>query len=156
MQPKSFNSAKLVQISIAILISSLLLYTGLHKWWYLPYTILKLHASPVKWIGAQASLIAWALPALEIVISCLILFPARRKFGFVLSAILFAAFTLYLVVLRNAPPGTVCSCGGFIGSLNLKNHLLLVALALALSLVGVSISRSANSNASIYKNNIRG
>ena len=147
---------KYVEILVAVLISGLLLYTGLHKWWYLPSTMLKLHASPVKWISGQAILIAWILPMLEIAIACLLLLSVRKKTGFILSAILFAAFLFYLVMLRNARPGTVCSCGGFIGSLSLNSHLLLVMFAFVLSLVGASISKSAKSNASTYKNNVRG
>ena len=156
MQLKPFLNIGRIQMLIALLVSSLLLYTATHKWWYLPSTVLKLHASPVKWISGHSNFIAWTLPALEVAIACTILFPARKKLGFVLSGVLFAAFTAYVIALRSAPPGTVCSCGGFINSLTLTSHLLLVVLAMVLSLMGVLMSMLVSSNASIHKNDIRG
>lgn len=81
--------------------------------------------------------LAFVLPALEILTGVLLLFHKSRLAGFVLSALLMGIFTAYIaLVLSSYYNYTPCSCGGVLKSLSWKAHLYFNCLFLFIALLG--------------------
>src|SRR5258706_14807585 len=105
------NSAfhKLTEI-IASLFILLFIYTAISKLADQTTFRLALNMSPV--IAAYAGLLAWALPAVEIIIASLLFIPAARIYGLYASFIIMIIFTVYIGIMVFFDPTLPCSCGG--------------------------------------------
>jgi hypothetical protein len=72
-------------------------------------------------IDHYADLLSVLVPVAEAVtVVCLLTY---RRLGLALSAVLMAAFTLYVAYVLYFSPNTPCSCGGIIKQLSWKQHL---------------------------------
>jgi uncharacterized membrane protein YphA (DoxX/SURF4 family) len=109
--------------SIAWLFMLLFLYTAVSK--LMDYTVFKeeLAMSPI--LSPVASLAAGVVPAAEIVASILLLIPKWRVKGFYAAFILMLLFTAYVLAILCIDEKLPCSCGGIIGLLSWKQHLVL-------------------------------
>src|SRR5258706_1617882 len=105
------NSAfhKLTEI-IASLFILLFIYTAVSKLADQTAFRLALHRSPI--IAAYAGLVAWALPAVEIIIASLLFIPSARIYGLYASFIIMIVFTTYIGATIFFDPNLPCSCGG--------------------------------------------
>lgn len=126
---------------IAWLIAALLLYASLSKLWTFPVFKLQLKQSPWSVLSSLSGVIAWALPLGEILLALLLLWPGFRRIAFSLSALLFALFTCYLVILLNVNVHLPCSCGGIISRMGWTGHVYLNISFLLLALIGFYLSR---------------
>jgi hypothetical protein len=126
---------------IALLIVVLFLYTGFSKLWNFPVFRLQLSQSPFHLLSSLSDLVAWTLPAGEIMLACLLLWPRVRKAGFILSAVLFGIFTSYLLVLLNSGSRLPCSCGGIVSFMGWEAHVYFNIGFLLLSIVGIYLER---------------
>lgn len=80
-----------------------------------------LEKSPL--IGKYAVIISWILPAIETGAAILLIIPAFRKRGFIISFLMMLLFTAYTVCINFFVPEMPCSCGGLLEQLNWKQHL---------------------------------
>ena len=121
------------------LISSLLIllfvYTGLSKVLSIEHFRAVLGQSPV--ISSGAGMLAWQVPLTELGIALLLFFPATRLFGLWASLVLLCFFTLYLVYVLVFVPHLPCSCGGVIGSLGWKEHVVFNVFFIGLAGIGI-------------------
>lgn len=81
-----------------------------------------------------AAVAVFLIPTLEAVVVLLLLFPQTRMAGLRASAALLGVFTLYLLYMLLFLPRLPCSCGGVVGALSWKQHVLFNLAFLGLSL----------------------
>ncbi len=115
----------------------LFVYTALSKLLaYRSFTTV-LGKSPL--IQGKAALVAWLLPTIELIASALLLMPSTRKMGLYASFFLMLLFTLYIAYMLLFTQNLPCSCGGAIGRLTWKQHLVFNILFTALAFVGARL-----------------
>jgi len=90
----------------------------------------------VPLFGTYADFIAWVIPSLELIlaIGMVLAFRKVQKLSFVLSVVLMAIFTIYLLVMISLVKEKLCYCGGVIGSLGWTEHLVFNSIILLLGL----------------------
>jgi hypothetical protein len=99
---------------------------------------ISMHKQPV-WPVIQFLLI-YSLPPAEIATGILLLFKKTVKAGLVISFVLFAVFTVYIILILSRFYGQVpCSCGGVIQHMGWKFHLFFNIFFLALTITSISI-----------------
>lgn len=87
-----------------------------------------------------ASVLIWALPGAEIIVSILLVFSSTRKFGLWCAVLLMIAFTSYVaLVLFDFSGRTPCACGGVFRSMGWQLHLYFNIFFLILSTLGLII-----------------
>ena len=115
------NSKVFVPISRFLLIL-LFTYTGISK--------LSGHAQFAAQLSLQPDLapvslfLSWMLPVAELLTVLFLLFEQTELLGFLSSAFLMTAFTIYvggMLLFQSALP---CSCGGVIAQMTWKEHLI--------------------------------
>ena len=95
----------------------------------------------VPLLGKEVSFWAAAIPLAEIGITLLLVFEGSRRVGMYGTLVLIGLFTGYLLYLLLAAPHLPCSCGGLIGALSWKQHLVLNTALAGLASWGCSLSR---------------
>jgi putative oxidoreductase len=78
------------------------------------------------------------LPATEIAVSLLLIFPKTRLIGFYVASGMMTAFTIYVGLgiahaLKNIP----CSCGGIFKNISWQSHFYINLIFLAISIGGI-------------------
>jgi hypothetical protein len=122
-------------LTIAWLFIILFAYAAFIKLFEFNSFVRQLKHSP--FIGAFASIVAVLLPAIELIIVPLLVFPKTRIFGLYGSLILLMAFTCYISFLICVAPSLPCSCGGIIGKLSWQQHLLFNVILCLIALAGI-------------------
>lgn len=111
--------------TIVEIISSLLIllfiYTGLSK--MLDYSEFRLQLGKSPFITHFASLVAWTLPAFEILVALALFFKKSRLVGLYASLFLMTMFTAYIYAMLNYSYDLPCSCGGIISKMTWGQHL---------------------------------
>lgn len=93
--------------------------------------------------------LVWGLPTMELLATGLLLFHRTRGWGVFLSLLLMLLFTGYIgLVLLGAWDKVPCACGGLIGSLGWKAHLLFNLVFVALGTVGLLLLKNQNRGSS--------
>lgn len=95
-------------------------------------------------LAKYAFLVAWLVPAIELIIALGILIPSTRNISLKASAGLLAIFTLYIFYMFRFYPKTPCSCGGIISLLGWKEHIVFNLAYLFLSLLPLFLMKSIN------------
>ena len=116
----------------------LFVYTATSKLFKIDVFQVQLDRFP--WVRHMALFIAWAVPITELVAAGLLLSGRVRRIGFVLSLALMAAFTLYLALMLGTEKHLPCSCGGVVGWLNWKQHLIFNIFFTGIALSGLVFS----------------
>ena len=98
----------------------------------------------------NARWLAWAVPALEIMVCGLLLFPASRRVGLWISFSLMILFSAYIIAITQFTEDVPCSCGGILQNMTWDQHLLFNLAAVALSLFGLILMTFTQKN---YCNN---
>lgn len=94
-----------------------------------------------KLLADHAALIAWLVPAIEIVIALLLLLPQTRQIGLASSVVLLAVFTAYIVYMFNFYPHKPCSCGGIISKLGWREHIVFNLFFLVLAVIALRLNK---------------
>ena len=120
---------------ISAVILLLFLYTAGSKLLNHAEFRLALAGSPV--VKPFAGILAWALPAAEILIVVLLFFPSTRLKGMYASLLLLSIFTLYLCCILLFSPVLPCTCGGVIEKLSWPQHIAFNLFFMLLVLTGI-------------------
>ena len=136
---------------ISLLFVVLFLYTGISKLLDFPIFKEQLNDSPI--LHLFANVVVWGLPVTEFVVSILLFLPSFRYVGLWASLVLLSAFTLYVLTVLFYDKTLPCSCGGIIGSLSWKAHLVVNILLTTLAGYSIYISKF-NSRASKSSNQL--
>jgi putative oxidoreductase len=117
------KSKILIQISTVTryLLIFLFTYTGISKIIDHNNFYTSIMLSPV--IHAQASIIVWLVPAVELLIVALLLSGKYTQTGLVFSLLLMIVFTAYITYMVFFIKDLPCSCGGVIKELSWNNHI---------------------------------
>ncbi|MFN8271953.1 MAG: hypothetical protein U0U33_16925 [Chitinophagaceae bacterium] len=124
---------------IAGLLILLFVYTALSK--LDNYSFFQAQLSLYPFIGLFGGTLAWAIPAMELIITLLLLIPAYRTKGLKAALILLIAFTVYLLLMILYTPDLPCSCGGVIQSLTWTQHIFFNCGFIMVTLVAVLMSK---------------
>jgi hypothetical protein len=146
--PNLMSFSWLKRNTIIEIISSLLIilfiYTALSKISSYPTFIVQLSKSP--FITSYAKSIAWALPAVEILISLLLVFKRTRLIGLYASFFMMSLFTAYLIIMLNFSYHIPCSCGGVLQNLSWNDHIVFNAFFIVIAGTGTLLqSNETNS-----------
>ncbi len=76
-----------------------------------------------KLIMNHAGVIAWLIPAMELILVVLLLWRNTRRVGLYASAMLLAVFTAYIIYMFVYYPAKPCSCGGVLAALSWRQHI---------------------------------
>ena len=92
------------------------------------------------WIKHMATILVWAVPAIELLAAGLLLARGMRKTGLYLSLSLMVLFTVYLALMLGSGEHLPCSCGGVIAWMSWKQHLVLNIFFIGIAMAGLAYS----------------
>src|SRR5690606_38246751 len=75
-------------------------------------------------LSAYAGLLAWLVPALEIIIAFLLIFKRLQFWSLFAAYVLLIMFTAYMFIMLNYTSFLPCSCGGILEKLDWTEHLI--------------------------------
>jgi hypothetical protein len=88
-------------------------------------------------IGRGADVVAWTVPLTELAIVLLLFYDRARKYGLRASLYLLVLFALYLGYMLLFEPHLPCSCGGVVGRMSWRMHLLFNLCFIVLTLIAL-------------------
>ena len=87
-----------------------------------------------------AIILAWLIPAIEIILAFLLLLPRTSKIALWASLFLLTAFTLYIAIVMTGVFGRIpCSCGGILKNMSYGTHLIFNLFFVSIALLGLAI-----------------
>jgi uncharacterized membrane protein YphA (DoxX/SURF4 family) len=120
-------------ISAALVL--LLVYAASGKLMDYPLFVAQLHTHP--YLKPFAGFLAWSVPAVELIISMLMIIPRTRLTGLYAAAALLFAFTAYLVLMLLSGKDLPCSCSGIISSMSWGQHIVFNIVFMLLAIFGI-------------------
>lgn len=97
--------------------------------------------SRVAVIGGYAGLIAWGVPAVEIIVSVLLIIPKTHQwglYGFMVTMIVFTTYILTMLIWAKTFP---CHCNLFVENLSWEQHVWFNLGFIGLSIFAIAISK---------------
>lgn len=83
-------------------------------------------------------ILAWALPATELITTALLCIRETRLKGLYASLFLLSVFTIYIAIAMNGAFSKIpCSCGGILQKMNYKTHILFNISFILLAFIGI-------------------
>lgn len=132
---------------IAALFVLLFLYASVTK--LLDYEKFRVQLGQSPLLTAFAGFVAWFIPAVEIVISVLLLFLRTRLVALYASFCLMVMFTCYIIAITQFSEYIPCSCGGVLQNMGWTQHLIFNIGFVLLALVAILLSSKAG-NSTVY------
>lgn len=83
--------------------------------------------------------IAWAVPAVEILVSIMLAVPRLRNVGLLAAFGMMTLFTLYIATILSFSNEIPCSCGGVLSTLSWEQHLLFNFIFVLLAFIGIRL-----------------
>lgn len=115
------RSRQIIVEIICALFVTLFTYAAVSKLMDYDKFILQLGQSPV--LTAFSGIVVWLVPAVEVIISGLLMMKRFRLAGLYASYSLMVMFTAYIVVITRFSEYVPCSCGGVLEKLSWNQHL---------------------------------
>lgn len=103
----------------------------------LDYENFKFGISESPFIASFAGLLAWAVPASELIIAGMLVVPALRLAGLYASFVLMLSFTIYIAAMLLFGSDIPCSCGGVLEELSWPAHIVFNSVFVLLSALGI-------------------
>lgn len=122
---------------IAALVIILFVYAALMK--LSDYANFQFGLSESPLIAPFAGFLAWAIPAGELCISIMLVWPAWRLAGFIASFILMLLFTLYIGGMLLLGTDIPCSCGGVLEDMSWGMHIVFNSVYVILCGIGINL-----------------
>jgi len=129
---------------ISSLLIILFIYTALSK--LSGYNTFTVQLSKSPFITSYAKLIAWSLPAAEILISLLLVSKKTRLIGLYASFFMMSLFTAYLIIMLKFSYHIPCSCGGVLQYLSWNDHIVFNTFFIVISGAGVLLKANETNN----------
>ena len=98
-----------------------------------------LSESPI--IAPFAGILAWAVPATELIIAAILVLPYLRLAGLYASFVLMVSFTLYIIVMLSFYDDIPCSCGGVLEDMSWGVHIAFNLLFVLLSAWAIMLEK---------------
>src|SRR5699024_4839500 len=99
----------------------LFIYTGVSK--LLDLGIFQSQIAQSAMLAPYASILAWLVPIVELLLAGLLLINRNRTWGLLGSAVLMLGFTIYVYLIWTYSPSLPCSCGGVLEAMDWEAHL---------------------------------
>lgn len=130
---------KLVIDIIVALLTLLFIYVGVSK--LLGYAVFKNHLSLSPWppLSITAHYTAWILPALQLLIACLLVIPRTRTHGLWLSLLAMLLFTGYILILLTSGVRLPYTCGGVFELMTWESQLVFNTAFTLFTIAGISL-----------------
>jgi len=133
MKPKLYSV-------FCFLLILLFTYTAVSKWLNIEAHLYAMRNQPFS--RSVNDLLAYALPAVEIITVVLLVINSTRLLGLYISLLLMALFTAYVsAVLLNFFGRIPCSCGGVIELLGWNEHLVFNIFFLLISIAAIRLHK---------------
>jgi uncharacterized membrane protein YphA (DoxX/SURF4 family) len=120
---------------ISYLFILLFIYAAASK--LMDYDKFKIQVGQSPLLTNYAGVIAWFIPALEIVIAVLLTVKRTVLLGLYASLSLMVMFTVYIILILNFAERVPCSCGGILERMSWTTHLVFNIVFVALALAGI-------------------
>jgi uncharacterized membrane protein YphA (DoxX/SURF4 family) len=128
---------------ICTLLIALFIYAAFSKWVDMKAFSRAMYNQPFPHWASSFFIVS--LPAIEVVISFLLIIGKTRQLGLIASAMLMSMFTIYISsILLHFFPRVPCSCGGVIRKLGWGQHLLFNLFFMAIAFWGISLNRKVS------------
>lgn len=137
---------------ICFLLILLFVYAASSK--LIEYSSFKIQLSNSPILKPFAAIIAWFVPAVELIIVMMLTVKNTRKYGLYASLILLMIFTLYISGMLLSEIHLPCSCGGIIQGLSWGRHLIFNLVFMALCFTGIILRRKQKQDTLIKNKNI--
>jgi uncharacterized membrane protein YphA (DoxX/SURF4 family) len=124
---------------ICTLIIALFVYAASSK--LLDYYNFQFGLSESPFIAPFANILAWAIPAGELLIAVMLVIPVLRLTGLYASGILMSLFTVYIAAMLLSASEIPCSCGGILEEMSWSAHIVFNSAFVALSVWGIYLQR---------------
>src|SRR5687768_1270267 len=118
---KQINMYTIVLDIIRLFLAVLFCYAAASKLLEIDLFVSQIGKSPL--IQHHANIIAWLIPALELIISVCLFIPKTIQAALFASFTLMLIFTLYIAFLLLFSPHVPCSCGGILSTMDWNEHL---------------------------------
>ena|SRR5882757_8718120 len=132
------KSGKWIADICAMCLVFLFVYTATSK--LFQFNLFRWQLEGFPWIGRMGNVLAWMVPAVELAAAGLLLIRRRRITGFYVSLILMVLFTIYLALMLGTQTHLPCSCGGVIGKMTWRQHLVFNLFFTGISITGLVYS----------------
>lgn len=129
---------------ISSLLIILFIYTSLSK--LSEYNTFTVQLSKSPFITSYARSIAWSLPAVEILISLLLVSKKTRLPGLYASFFMMSLFTAYLIIMLKFSYHIPCSCGGVLQNLSWNAHIVFNAFFIIIAGAGALLKANETNN----------
>ncbi|MNJ98896.1 hypothetical protein D3C87_166650 [compost metagenome] len=113
----------------------LFLYAATSK--LIDYNKFQLQMSKSPIITDYAHVLVWMVPALEIIISIMLLIEKTKMIGLFAAFGLMSLFTAYIYAILNYSDSIPCSCGGVLQKMTWDQHLIFNIVFVILGIVGI-------------------
>lgn len=136
---------ELVMFIVILLIVMMWLYASSSKYFDFAGFKRDMHKQPFPtWLS---DILIFTLPPIEITTALIVTWQKTRRIGLVVTEVLMAAFTLYIIaIILNFFPRVPCSCGGIIKSFTWEEHLIFNLFFVAIGIVGLMLSKAPENN----------
>lgn len=137
-QSKVWLSDKTKRIIVDIIVYMyvlLFLYAATSK--LIEYDKFQLQISKSPIITNYAHILVWMVPALEIIISIMLLIDRIRMIGLFAAFGLMSLFTAYIYAILNYSDFIPCSCGGVLQKMTWDQHLIFNIAFVLLGIAGI-------------------
>lgn len=91
-----------------------------------------------------APTLAWAVPAVEIIVAIMLMTTRFRLAGMYAAFGLMFVFTLYIIAILSFSEHLPCSCGGVLSTLGWREHLVFNIFFVGLGLAGIMLLSKNN------------
>lgn len=123
---------------IVFMFMFLFIYAAVTK--LLEYDLFKAQIGKSPLITRYASLFAWLVPLVELLVAAMLFFPRLQLLGLYGSFSLMFAFTGYIAFILTFSPYVPCSCGGILSSMGWTEHLIFNVGFTVLAVAGITLN----------------
>lgn len=141
---KRLINKELIVTVISYLLVLLWLYAATNK--ILDFQKFKVQIGQSPILTDYAVIIAWIIPAIEIILSIILLLNRTILIGLYASFGMMLMFTAYIIVILNFAERVPCSCGGILEKMGWTTHLIFNIGFTILALVAVIFQTRLNEN----------
>ena len=134
------TSRKWIADACAYSLVFLFVYTATAK--LFQFSLFQFQLDSFPWIQHVATILVWAVPVLELAAAVLLLARRLRRIGLYVSLTLMVLFTLYISLMLGSGKHLPCSCGGVVGWMTWRQHLVFNLVFIGITIVGLVYSPS--------------
>ncbi|MDN5211831.1 MauE/DoxX family redox-associated membrane protein [Fulvivirgaceae bacterium BMA12] len=134
---------------ICFLFIFLFTYAAVMKLMDVEKFIVQIGQSPL--LTKFAELVAWVIPAAELLIAGMLAFPRFRSIGLYMAFSLMVMFTAYIVAILQFSEKIPCACGGVLDSMGWTQHLIFNIGFVVLALIGIILHTPLQRNNQVVR-----